>query len=199
MPRTRSPITFARSLSRAFARYTVAGTLAGGLALAAAQPALADPINSGQVGSYTDTTCGWYPQDTSLLDLWPYKIVRINLPSVSGVTAQQLIWAKVEFVQPDGTGEYNVYRSGWFYTYTSPGQLTTTWTSYATGESGLSFTDDAPGESGYASGDTQNPVTVAFVQLYWMTGSTATGTADEEGVNPASPEYPNLCNGGGTL
>jgi hypothetical protein len=182
-----------------FARCAVATALAGGFALAAAQPAQADPVYSGQVGSYTDTTCGWYPQDNSLLGLWPYKIVRITLPSVSGVSGGQLIWAKVQFLRQDEAGDFDEYRSGWFYTYASPGALTTTWTSYASGESGLTFADDAAGESGFAAGDTQNPATVAFVQLYWMTGSTATGSAGEVGVNAASPEYPNLCNGGGSL
>jgi len=100
------------------------------------------------------------------------------------------------------------YRSGWFYTYASPGQLTNTWTSLYGGTSGttyvapgttLTYVDDAPGDSGYASGDSQNPVTRTEVFLYWMTGSTATGEAIDVGQNAANAEYPTMCNGGGTI
>jgi hypothetical protein len=194
-----SPKTTPNRSRSSFARVGVAGLTAVALSLAAAQPARAEPAYSGQVGSYTTATCGWYPADETLFDLAPRKRVRATLPSVSGVFAGQLVWARVQFMQPDANAQLVTYRTGWFYTYASPGQLTTSWTSYSAGGSGYTFVEDEGAESGYASGDSQNPVTTVHVMLYWITGSDTTGMADEMAQNAASAQDIGMCNGGGTL
>jgi hypothetical protein len=184
---------------RSFVRYAVAGVAVAAFALAGAQPAHADPVGDGIIGSHTAASCGWFPQTEGLLSLWDDKIVRVNLPSVSGVTADQLVWAHVRFLQPDSSGSRTDYRTGWFYTFASPGQMSTTWTSYQEGTPSWTYVQDAPGESGYAAGDTQNPVTSVYVTMYWMTGSTVTGSVSELATNAANAGYPYTCNGGGTL
>ena len=197
-----NPVGFVRS----FARVGIAAAAALAVSLAAAAPAEAD---TGQIGSYTGATCGWYPYTESLLSLWDDKIVRVNLPSVTGVTTDQRIWAHVDFQQAGADGTLTTYRSGWFSTFASPGQPTNSWTSYAGGTSGatyfaagttgFTYLEDAPGESGYAAGDVANLSTSVEVTLYWMTGSTVTGTAAEYAQNPASSYRPDICNTGGTL
>lgn len=185
--------------ARLFARCALAGGTATSLLFVGCSPASAETVSEGQVGTHTAVTCGWYPQDESLFDLAPRKRVRINLPAVSGVTDDQLIYAQVRFLQPDGEGGLAQYRSGWFYTYASPGQLTSTWTSYSSGATGLTYVEDEGAESGYASGDAQNPTTIGEVDMYWMDGWTTSGDVSEAAVNATNAQYPEICNGGGTL
>jgi hypothetical protein len=184
------------SFARTFARAGIAAAAAVAVSLGAVSPAQAD---TGRIGSYTAASCGWYAYTESLLSLWDDKIVRVNLPSVSGTTDGQLVWAYVEFMQPTTEATIATYRMGWFYTYASPGQTSTSWTSYLYGTPNWTFVDDAPGESGYAAGDVGNASTSVRVSLYWMTGSTVTGTAAEWAQNAASPYHPEICNTGGTL
>ena len=63
----------------------------------------------------------------------------------------------------------------------------------------MTFVEDAPGESGYVAGDVRNLSTSVFVSLYWMTGSTVTGTATEWAQNAGAAYHPEICNTGGTL
>ena len=190
-----APVSFARHLLRA----GVAGVAAVAVATASAQPASAEPVQSGTIGAYTNAACGWYPLTNSLGDLWDAKIVRVNLPSVSGVTEGQLVVARVLFDHPDADGNLITYRSATLYTYASPGQMTTSWTSTADYSDGITSVEDAPGESGYTAGDVQNVDTVVIVALYWATGGTFTGTVADLAQNAASPDYPVICNTGGTL
>ena len=108
MPRLRSPVYFARC--------AVITAAVVAISAVGAQPAQAD---TGTTGSYTGASCGWYASTESMLSLWDDKIVRINLPSVSGVSDSQLVWAYVQFAQPSADGSMAAYRTGWFYT--SPG------------------------------------------------------------------------------
>ncbi|MDT4917564.1 MAG: hypothetical protein QOH89_2264 [Pseudonocardiales bacterium] len=188
MPRTRS--------ATAFARCAVAGAAVVTMSLIGAAPAQAD---TGSTGTYTGASCGWYPHTSSMLSLWDDKIVRINLPGVSAVSDGQLVWAHVQFAQPAADGSMAAYRDGWFYTYASPGQLTASWTSYQEGTPNWTYVEDAPGESGYVAGDVSNLSTSVFVSLYWMTGSTVTGSATEWAQNAGSVYHPEICNTGGTL
>jgi hypothetical protein len=186
-------------------RFLVAGASATALALAIAHPASADPLTEGTVGGFTPATCSWHLVTPSLTAPEDEKVVQVALPSVSGVLDNQLVVAQVQFVHHDTDGTLTTYRTARFYTYASAGQFTTSW-NYITTDSdgqvevteGVTSTEDAPGESGYASGDDQNMDTAVFVDLFWISSGAPSGHAASIAVNQSSINNPYICNAGGT-
>ena len=192
------------STGRRLVRCLVAGTVTAVVALAAAVPASAadvvdigQPIVIGAVGSYTAPSCGWHAITTPVAGPQTEKVVRVDLPAVSGVTDDQLVAARVKFMRDDA-GTMVTYRTDILYTYASPGELTSTWTDTGSYDSGLTWVEDAPGESGYVGGDVQNVDTEVVVELWWASGGSFDGAVVQLANNPAgNPYYPSVCNAGG--
>jgi hypothetical protein len=188
-------------------RYVAAGAAAVVMPLAVSQPASAEtltpgtPVVVGTVGSYTPATCSWHTVSQGLLAPEDAKVVSVDLPSVSGVVENQLVVAEVLFANPDPTGALMTYRKAEFYTFASPGQLTSSWTYRdpdGTYSGGWTAAQDAPGESGYASGDADNAGTYAVVQLLWADGGTFNGAVVQLAQNAGSVYHPEICNTGAT-
>lgn len=192
---------------RSLPRYLAAGAAALALPLAVCQPASAEtltpgsPLVMGTVGGYTAATCSWHTVTPSLTSPQDAKVVRVDLPSVSGVVDGQLVVAEVLFAHPDASGNLITYRQAEFYTFASPGQTSSSWTYRdpdGTYSGGWTSAEDAPGESGYASGDADNQSTYAVVQLFWAGGGTFDGVVVQLAQNSGSVYHPEICNTGAT-
>ena len=178
----------------------VLATAAAASTLALAQPAGA--ATTGSTGSVGRLACGWYAADNDALPGLPYKVTTAILPTVTGTSnASQWVWAHVNFGQLGRDGNVHFYRDGWFYTPARYGVVSGSWSSYGDGRSGYKTVDDAPGESGFASGDGAAPFTYVRVDVYWQSPSdarTTVGSYSAWETNSRAVNYgPYVCNSGG--
>ena len=153
-----------------------------------------------ETSAYSQVSCGWYMEPGALSSFVDYKVSLTTLPQVTAtLNGPEHAWVHVQFMHPDGGGGTLQYRDDWLYTYVSSGSLSTTWTQYSTGISGLTAVHDLANgmDSGYTGAEFTSLDTYVYQTIYWMNGTVVTDQVSEWAVAPNNANNGYVCNGGG--
>jgi hypothetical protein len=140
--------------------------------------------------------CGWYAVDGP--GGVQYRRTTATLPAVTGTTSNwQYVMLSVDYEHYENSQWVSRPKTYWFYTTARYGQVTRTWTSSDTGQSGLTAWDDPVGLDGYVDSDGNNPFVGVKVTAWWTNAGQITGIASEWETTPLDPVYGKyICNMG---